>query len=120
MPVRLAGSGVFQGAFLDVVDAPFNLALASGYVRLGRQDSNGVVLAEGVHLGIELRFEPIGFTDRSAQAVQDQSLRNAVEMPEDAFQAAPSWRKSLSSDAPVFAVTPPIIEIEGEPNLGAR
>jgi hypothetical protein len=55
------------------------------------------VPAEGPHLGVEFRIEPIRFRDRGAEVVQHQPLGHAAEVPEGVLQAAQEGLGALAA-----------------------
>src|SRR6185369_9639507 len=57
-----------------------------------------VVLAERLHLGIEIGIIPVGFRDFRSQIVNDQSFGDAAEMPEGVLQATQEVLGGLSRD----------------------
>src|SRR5258708_6332047 len=92
----------FEGVFLDVVDAAFDVALGAGRIRPGGQQGDAVVLSERTHLGVEVGVEPISLGDGGAEVVQHQALRHAAEVPEGVLQAADEVVGRLPRDG--FAV----------------
>src|SRR5262245_19430033 len=85
--VEAGEHAALQGVLLDVVHTAFDLALVPRRVRLGGQQGDAIVLAEGADLGIDLGVEPIGFGDGGLEIVEDQALRHAAEVPEGVLQA---------------------------------
>lgn len=77
-----------QPVVLHIADASFHLPLVAGHPGLGRQGYDPVVLAEGLHLRVDLGIEPVGLAHRRPQVVQHQRLRHTAEVPECVLQAA--------------------------------
>ena len=77
-----------QGIALHVLHAAFDLPLVPGHIRLGRQDRNAVVPAEGAELGHQFRVEPVRMHYRRAKIVDHQNLGTSAETGKGVFQAA--------------------------------
>ena len=75
-----------QRVVLDVGDPPLDLPLVTWRVRLGRQHHRAVVLAERLHLRVQLRIEPVRILHRRLQVVDHQRLRYATEVPKRVLQ----------------------------------
>ena len=75
-----------QRVVLDVADAPLDLPLVTRRVRLRRQHHRAVVLAERLHLRVQLRIEPVRILHRRLQVVDHQRLRHPAEVPERILQ----------------------------------
>ena len=77
-----------QGIVLNVVNATFDLALVARRVGLGGKNSRVVVDAEGQHLRVDLRIEPVRLGDRRLQVVDDQCFGHAAEVAEGVLDTA--------------------------------
>ena len=77
-----------QRVVLHILHARFDLPLVPRHVGLGRQNHRAVVPAERLHLGRQLRIEPVGMRDGRLEIVDHQRLGHAAEVREGVFQAA--------------------------------
>src|SRR5229473_1593228 len=99
-----AGEGPsLEGVVLHIVDATFHLALVPWRVRPRRQQHHAVVLAERLHLRIELGVEPVRPRYRGTQVVAHQPLRHAAKGAKGILQTADQGLRRLAIDR--FAVT---------------
>ena len=87
-----------QAVVLDIAHAAFDLPLVPRRARLRGQDRHAVVLAERLHLGIQLRVVPVRLLDRRLEVVDHQDLRHAAEMPEGVLHAADEVLRGLAID----------------------
>ena len=94
-----------QAVVLDVVNSPFDFSLVTRHVRLRGQRHDPVVIAERLHLPIDLGIEPVRFRHGGAKIVEDQELWDTTEVMESVLQATNEVLGGLLKDAFAVAFT---------------